>query len=88
MKSKNGSSREGVSVALTVQKYNREIALYEFFGKFFSGERKIFSAGVTVSRCHGVKVVFRECQKVHYIEIINYLYIVSRFRESELSLTL
>ena len=22
---------------LTVQKYNREIAVYEFFGKFFSG---------------------------------------------------
>ena len=81
MISKNVVRHEALSVALTVQRYNREIALYEFFGKFFSGERKIFSAGVTVSRCHGVKVVFRECQKVHYIEIINYLYIVSRFRE-------
>ena len=58
MISKNGVRREGVSVALTVQRYNREIALYEFSGDFFSGERKIFSAGVTVSRCHGVKVVF------------------------------
>ena len=27
---------------LTVQKYNREIAVYEFFGNFFSGEWKIF----------------------------------------------
>ena len=58
MISKNVVRREGHSVALTVQRYNREIALYEFSGDFFSGERKIFSAGVTVSRCHGVKVVF------------------------------
>ena len=27
---------------LTVQKYNREIAVYEFFGDFFSGGMKIF----------------------------------------------
>ena len=79
--SKNGSSREGLSVALTVQRYNREIALYEFLGNFFWGNENFFSAGVMVSRCHGVKVVFRECQRVHYIEIINDLYIVSRFRE-------
>jgi hypothetical protein len=37
MISKNVVRREGHSVALTVQKYNREIAVYEFFGKFFSG---------------------------------------------------
>ena len=55
--SKNGVKHR-VSVALTVQRYNGEIALYEFLGNFFSGKRKSFSAGVTVSWCHGVKVVF------------------------------
>ena len=29
---------------LTVQKYNREIAVYEFSGNFFSGEWKFLSA--------------------------------------------
>ena len=42
MMSKNGVRREGVSVALTVQKYNREIALYECSWKFFSGDEKFF----------------------------------------------
>ncbi|MCR5039016.1 MAG: hypothetical protein K6A94_06735, partial [Bacteroidales bacterium] len=42
-----------VVVRTTLQNYNREIALYEFFGKFFSGERKFF---LLVSRCHGVTV--------------------------------
>ncbi len=35
--SKNGVKHR-VSVALTAQKYNREIAVYEFLGDFFSGE--------------------------------------------------
>ena len=33
--SKNGVRREGFSVAMTVQKYNREIALYEFVKNIF-----------------------------------------------------
>ena len=77
MISKNVVRREGHSVALTVQRYNREIALYEFFGKFFFGGKENFFCwchGVTVSRCQSC---FRECQRVHYIEI-NF-YIVSRF---------
>ena len=37
MMSKNGVKREGLSVALTVQRYNGEIALYEFLGNFFLG---------------------------------------------------
>ena len=41
--SKNGVKHR-VSVALTVQKYNREIAVYEFLGDFFSGEWKFLSA--------------------------------------------
>jgi len=39
--SKNGVKHR-VSVALTVQRYNGKIALYEFLGNFFSGERKFF----------------------------------------------
>ena len=41
--SKNGV-KHLASVALTVQKYNREIAVYEFLGDFFSGEWKFLSA--------------------------------------------
>ena len=41
--SKNGV-KHLASVALTAQKYNREIAVYEFSGKFFSGEWKFLSA--------------------------------------------
>ena len=41
--SKNGV-KHLASVALTVQKYNSEIAVYEFFGNFFSGEWKFLSA--------------------------------------------
>ena len=55
MISKNVVRREGVSVALTVQRYNREIALYEFFGKFFSGKKKFFSTRCTVAALQFLK---------------------------------
>ena len=43
--SKNGV-KHLASVALTVQKYNREIAVYEFSGKFFfRGNENFFQVG-------------------------------------------
>ena len=61
--SKNGV-KHLASVALTAQKYNREIAVYEFSGKFFFGGMKIFpgrekcSHLVKMSFSHLVKMVF------------------------------
>ncbi|MCR5038290.1 MAG: hypothetical protein K6A94_02995, partial [Bacteroidales bacterium] len=50
-----------VVVRTTLQNYNREIALYEFFGKFFSGFWNFFfctgSRVSWVSWCHGVKLI-------------------------------
>ena len=59
MISKNGVRREALSVALTVQRYNREIALYEFFGKFFFGGKKNFFQPVAaLQRCSPERDLF------------------------------
>ena len=55
MISKNGVRREALSVALTVQRYNREIALYEFSGNFFRGKKKFFSTRCTVAALQFLK---------------------------------